>query len=123
MVISALGEDRTGIVADMTKLVTDVGGNVGDSRAMKLGSHFSLMMLVSIPEAEVDGFKSNINSVRNIETLAIETSVPDSLAPVTACKCLILVYVSKGTSAASFNTRVFHYYDYIQIDCPLICFY
>mmetsp|Transcript_27631 Transcript_27631/g.42842 ORF Transcript_27631/g.42842 Transcript_27631/m.42842 type:complete len:215 (+) Transcript_27631:35-679(+) len=84
MVISALGEDRTGIVADMTKLVTDVGGNVGDSRAMKLGSHFSLMMLVSVPEAKVDCFKSSIHSVKDIETLAIETTVADSPTIVTA---------------------------------------
>ena len=88
---TALGEDRTGIVADMTKLVTDIGGNVGESRAVKLGSHFSLMMLVSVPSTSVSSLKDSLNSVTDIKTLAIETSAPHAeySTPVVGCKLVI----------------------------------
>eukprot|EP00538_Stauroneis_constricta_P011885 CAMPEP_0119547082 /NCGR_PEP_ID=MMETSP1352-20130426/1302_1 /TAXON_ID=265584 /ORGANISM="Stauroneis constricta, Strain CCMP1120" /LENGTH=173 /DNA_ID=CAMNT_0007591919 /DNA_START=129 /DNA_END=650 /DNA_ORIENTATION=- len=44
----------------MTKYVTDVGGNIGDSQAAKLGTHFSLMMLIEIPTNQVDVFQSTL---------------------------------------------------------------
>lgn len=84
----ALGEDRSGIVADMTKLITDVGGNVGESKAMKLGSHFSLMMLVSVPNTTVESLKASLDSVSDIKTLTIETCEPqvEISTPVLGCK-------------------------------------
>jgi glycine cleavage system transcriptional repressor len=49
LMINTLGPDRLGIVSDMTKLITDVGGSVGESQATKLGSYFLLTMQVSVP--------------------------------------------------------------------------
>ena len=85
----ALGEDRTGIVADMTKLVTDNGGSVSESKALKLGSHFSLMMLVSCPKSSVSHLKDSLGSVPDIMTLAVDTTKPvDTIvtAPSVGCK-------------------------------------
>lgn len=47
LVISALGQDRPGIVNDFSKAVLDCGGNVEDSRMTVLGGEFALIMLVS----------------------------------------------------------------------------
>ena len=39
--ISPVGADRPGIVADVTSIVVDMGGNIGESRSQSLGGHFS----------------------------------------------------------------------------------
>jgi glycine cleavage system transcriptional repressor len=62
VVIHSIGKDRPGIVADVTRIVTDKGGNVGESRAQLLGGHFSLMMLVEIAEKEVKTLEEQLGS-------------------------------------------------------------
>ncbi|MDX1593106.1 MAG: glycine cleavage system protein R [Gammaproteobacteria bacterium] len=47
LVISALGEDRPGIVDDLSELILDAGCNIEDSRAAVLGGEFAVMLLVS----------------------------------------------------------------------------
>jgi glycine cleavage system transcriptional repressor len=66
LIINAVGSDRLGIVSDMTKYVTDAGGNVGESQAAKLGGHFSLMMLVSVPEASLDDFHAKLKNMKDM---------------------------------------------------------
>ena len=46
LVLSALGEDRSGIVDQLSKAIFDLGCNINDSRMTVLGSEFALMMLV-----------------------------------------------------------------------------
>jgi glycine cleavage system transcriptional repressor len=45
--VSAIGADRPGIVAAVTKVLTDLGANIEDSRMALLGGHFSMMLVVS----------------------------------------------------------------------------
>jgi glycine cleavage system transcriptional repressor len=66
LIINAVGSDRLGIVSDMTKYVTDAGGNVGESQAAKLGGHFSLMMLVSVPEASLGDFHAKLKNMKDM---------------------------------------------------------
>jgi glycine cleavage system transcriptional repressor len=47
IVISALGNDRTGLVYDLTRVVLDCSGNIVDSRMSALGSEFAMLLLVS----------------------------------------------------------------------------
>ena len=47
LVISGLGPDRPGLVAEATWFLTERGANVEDSRAIVLGGEFGLMMLAS----------------------------------------------------------------------------
>jgi glycine cleavage system transcriptional repressor len=53
LVLSALGPDRTGLVADLTSFLAERGGNVEDSRMAVLGGEFGIMALVSGTEAEI----------------------------------------------------------------------
>lgn len=46
LVISSLGEDREGIVKDLSKIVLDCGGNIAESRMTQLGGEFATIMLV-----------------------------------------------------------------------------
>ena len=47
IVISAVGNDRTGVVNDLTKVILDCGGNIQESRMTSLGSEFAMLLLVS----------------------------------------------------------------------------
>ena len=47
LVLSALGPDRPGLVAEVTSYVTERGGNIEDSRMVVLGGEFGVMMLAS----------------------------------------------------------------------------
>jgi glycine cleavage system transcriptional repressor len=53
LVLSALGPDRPGLVAEVTHYVTERGGNIEDSRMAVLGGEFGVMMLVSGSTDEV----------------------------------------------------------------------
>ena len=44
--ISAIGPDRTGLVHDLTKVISDCGGNISESRMASLGSEFAMVALV-----------------------------------------------------------------------------
>jgi glycine cleavage system regulatory protein len=98
LIINAVGGDRLGIVSDMTKYVTDVGGNVGESQAAKLGSHFSLMMVVTVPEAKVDELTSQLSSMTDMNASVYYTTAEKMPTPKIGCKkqrkgCLILCVV------------------------------
>jgi glycine cleavage system transcriptional repressor len=53
LVLSALGPDRPGIVAEVTGYVADRGGNIEDSRMAVLGGEFGVMMLISGAESDL----------------------------------------------------------------------
>ncbi len=47
--LTAFGKDRPGIVAGVTRILFDVGGNVEDASMTRLGGEFSMMLVVSVP--------------------------------------------------------------------------
>ncbi|WJW76203.1 glycine cleavage system protein R [Thiohalobacter sp. IOR34] len=47
LVISAIGEDRPGIVNELTRGILEHGGNIADSRMTVLGGDFAVILLVS----------------------------------------------------------------------------
>jgi glycine cleavage system transcriptional repressor len=53
-VLSAVGVDRPGIVADVTELIYQCGCNLEDSSMTLLGSHFALLILLSGRGDELD---------------------------------------------------------------------
>jgi glycine cleavage system transcriptional repressor len=56
--ISAIGDDRIGLVHDLSRVVADCGGSISESRMAALGSDFAMLMLVA----------GNWHSVARIET-------------------------------------------------------
>jgi len=46
LVISALGQDRPGIVRNLTRPLTDAGANILDSRMTILGGEFAILMMI-----------------------------------------------------------------------------
>jgi glycine cleavage system transcriptional repressor len=81
LIINAVGTDRLGIVSDMTKEVIDVGGNVGESQAAKLGKHFSLMMLVEVPHDQVDVLQQKLSAMKDLTASVCLTDGSKSTEP------------------------------------------
>jgi glycine cleavage system transcriptional repressor len=63
LVISALGEDRPGIVNDLSKSIADSGCNIEDSRMTVLGGDFAIILLVSGKWNELAKLESCLPSV------------------------------------------------------------
>ncbi len=65
LVISALGQDRAGLVNELSSVILDAGCNVADSRMTVLGSEFSLLMLVSGPWNAVAKLENQISALQS----------------------------------------------------------
>ena len=52
-ILSAIGKDRPGIVADVSEVVFECGGNIEDSSTSLLRNHFTLLLLFSTEREEV----------------------------------------------------------------------
>ena len=48
--VSAIGRDRPGIVAAISGVLLELGGNIDDSQMSILHGHFAVMLIVSVPE-------------------------------------------------------------------------
>lgn len=94
VIIHSIGVDRPGIVADVTRIVTDKGGNVGESRAQLLGGHFSLMMQVDIAEKDVGDLQDQLaTSVAGMKTECLESVEKNAtVAPTIACEYSLMCY-------------------------------
>ena len=47
LAVSAVGSDRTGIVHELSRVITECGGSISESRMANLGSEFAMLLLVS----------------------------------------------------------------------------
>jgi glycine cleavage system transcriptional repressor len=53
-ILSAIGKDRPGIVADVSEVIYGCGGNIEDSSMSLLRNHFALLLLFSTDKEEVN---------------------------------------------------------------------
>ena len=53
-ILSAIGKDRPGIVADVSVVIYECGGNIEDSSMSLLRNHFALLLLFSTEREEVN---------------------------------------------------------------------
>jgi glycine cleavage system transcriptional repressor len=80
--LSAVGRDRPGIVAAITRVLLDLEGNVEDSQMSILRGHFAVMLIVALPEGVArEDLESRLGPVRDELGLeAIAVSAVDELA-------------------------------------------
>ena len=67
LVVSVTGNDRVGIVEEVTGVVVEFGGNVDSSKMARLGGEFAMLMLVSVPAGKFDEFRENLRGLREKE--------------------------------------------------------
>ena len=76
LVITLTGQDRVGIVERLTKMVLDFQGNVGASRMARLGGEFAMLMLVEVPEENLEDFRELVRKLRD-EGFKLTTALTD----------------------------------------------
>jgi glycine cleavage system transcriptional repressor len=47
LAVSAIGSDRPGMVHELTRVISDCGGNIAESRMAAMGSEFAMLLLVN----------------------------------------------------------------------------
>ena len=81
LVISALGNDKPGIVNELSKTILDQGGNISDSRMTVLGGEFAMMLLVTGSQECIDNIISKLEETGdklNLTLIAKETQAQAS---------------------------------------------
>lgn len=81
LVISALGNDKPGIVNELSKTILDQGGNISGSRMTVLGGEFAMMLLVTGNEESIDNVISKLDQTGqnlNLTLIAKETQAQES---------------------------------------------
>lgn len=64
IVLTLTGPDRVGVVEEVTRLVLGRGGNVESSRMARLGGEFAVLMLLSAPEARLEGLEGDFEGLK-----------------------------------------------------------
>lgn len=54
-ILTAFGQDRVGIVADVTQIMYELGCNLEDSEMTRLSDEFAVIFLFSAPQADIEG--------------------------------------------------------------------
>ena len=67
LIIKGIGPDRPGIVSSISEIVTSNNGNIEESRMIRLGSEFSIIMLIAIPADSQDNLSDQLESIEGIK--------------------------------------------------------
>lgn len=73
--LSAVGRDRPGIVAAISRVLLDLRGNVEDSQMSILRGHFAVMLIVALPDAvepaEIERRLEAVRAELGLEAVAV----------------------------------------------------
>ena len=73
LIISAIGTDRPGIVSELSNVITSHGANVEESRMIRLGSGFAIVMLVSVTPDWMESLKVALQSINELTIITEST--------------------------------------------------
>ena len=73
LIISAVGSDRPGIVSEISGVITSHGGNVEESRMSRLGSDFSIIMLVSVAPDWLESLEVALQAINDLTIISKPT--------------------------------------------------
>ena len=76
LIISAVGSDRPGIVSEISGVITSHGGNIEKSRMTRLGSDFTIIMLVMVDSKWEESLLVALQAIKelSITTKGTETN-------------------------------------------------
>lgn len=72
LAISAIGNDRTGMVHDLTRIVADCGASISESRMTTLGSEFAMLVLVSGNWHALARLETELKKLTDAGTLSVQ---------------------------------------------------
>ena len=67
IIIYTNGKDRIGIISDITKEISNLGGNIETSKMIKLDQEFNMLVLVSIDKQKIDLLEKNLLLYNDLE--------------------------------------------------------
>lgn len=107
IVISALGQDRTGVVQDLTKVILGNECNIEESRMTTLGSEFAMLMLVSGNWAALNKLEQSVRKLGNEKDLTLTIKQTDIKASSTDRMPYAVDIVSLDQQGIVFNLANF----------------
>jgi glycine cleavage system transcriptional repressor len=72
LAIAAIGSDRTGMVHEFSRVITECGGNIAESRMSALGSEFAMVLLVTGNWHTLARIESELGRLAVTGTLALQ---------------------------------------------------
>tara|TARA_B100001123_G_C15275613_1_gene1012054 strand:+ start:1488 stop:1994 length:507 start_codon:yes stop_codon:yes gene_type:complete len=82
IIVKGIGPDKPGIVANISGIVTSNSGNIEESRMIRLGSEFSIIMMIVIPDEHEASLSNDLESVPGIKFYLTHTNkVPNLNEP------------------------------------------
>jgi glycine cleavage system transcriptional repressor len=69
IVLTAVGEDRPGLVEEVSEFVLARGGSIQDSRMANLQGQFAIMVLIGAPQEAIDRIRADL------EALSLQTGI------------------------------------------------
>lgn len=94
LVLSCLGPDRPGLVAEVTHYLTERGANVEDSRMAVLGGEFGILLLASGAPDVVAAVERDVESLATATGLTVhcrKTKSPEAHRRAATIPCVISV--------------------------------
>jgi glycine cleavage system transcriptional repressor len=76
-ILTAVGDDRPGLVDAVTRYIVERGGNVEDSRMVNLHGQFAMMLLVTGPDDVVDRLGVDLATLKRESRLHAELRAAD----------------------------------------------
>ena len=67
LVVTVTGNDKVGIVEEVTGLMLNYGANVESSKMARLGGEFAMLMLVSVSAERFDELREGVRGLRDDE--------------------------------------------------------
>ena len=67
LIIKGIGPDKPGIVSSISGFVTSNNGNIEESRMIRLGTEFSIIMLITIPDNCRESLLNQLDSIEGIK--------------------------------------------------------
>ncbi|MEO7773934.1 MAG: ACT domain-containing protein [Steroidobacteraceae bacterium] len=80
LAVAAIGNDRTGMVHELTRVITDCGGSISESRMAALGSEFAMLMLVSGNWHALAKLEAELNKLAETGNLIVQLRRTDPKA-------------------------------------------
>lgn len=90
LILTLVGDDRAGLVKEVADLIAAHGGNWEQSELAELAGAFAGIVLVSVPDGEVDGLVADLESLSGLLTITPHVRSASEHAPAATFEFTVL---------------------------------
>tara|TARA_Y100000590_G_scaffold460387_1_gene619549 strand:+ start:1463 stop:1981 length:519 start_codon:yes stop_codon:yes gene_type:complete len=66
IILNAFGNDKTGLVSEISGIVSSQNGNILESKMVKINTMFSAIMVISVPKQNKNNLIDKINNIKEL---------------------------------------------------------